>query len=224
MSKNKFFSVNMNTTEEAKPVDPNNIMSNNDDNSNSSTVTFKGRNEGRIKFNQADIEAKKRLEHKVTRVEDPDELFGKKDEKMTKQDMKMVLVPTIGLILFSIINEIFIVPIVIENTVKYVLKGEITLSNSLTISNEQMIKYAGLILIIAYVLFSIALIGFGIFNLAKRAFAQKDLAGVAAKIILYTFLIGFIVVVVDCVIPADISEYVVKISTFGLHSIVKYLK
>ena len=41
---------------------------------------------------------------------------------------------------------------------------------------------------------------------------------------LYTFLIGFIVVVVDCVIPADISEYVVKISTFGLHSIVKYLK
>lgn len=227
MNKNKFFSVNMSTTEDTSKTQEssiNNNNSNNNSNNNNSNNTVMNGYTGRIKFNENDIAQKHKLLHKVTKVEDPDSLFGEKKEKFTQKDFKTIMIPAIALIVIAILNEIFIVPLVIENVVKYVLHGKLELVASLSLNSEQMISYAGLIVILAYSMFSIALVGFSIINIFKRVYTKNDLVGVAAKIMLYTFLIGFIILVLDCIIPANISELVVKATSFGMHSLMKYIK
>ena len=215
MGKNKFFAVNMDTVEENKPV-----INNQNGNNNSSSSYNNNNHEKRIKFNQQDLEKKLSTPKNVVRIENSDELFGTKKEKMTPKDLKYVLVPGIILILFSILNEIFIIPKVIDNTKYYVLDNIINISSKgFSLDNSQLLIYAGMLLIIAYCLFSVILGVFSIYNMFRRVYVKKDLINISIQIMMYSFLIGVLIVVADIILPFNLSKYVVKITTLGLHSL-----
>lgn len=229
MAKEKFFSVNMNTTEEPKPQNTNNNTTSSDANrinvSNSSQTNSNINTEKKgIKFNQADLDKKMKVPNTVRLIENPDELFGTKKEKMTGKDLKLVLLPGIVLIIISIVNELFLVPLVINKVVTYVLDGKISLSISLTnLGNEQLLALAGLIAIVSYCIFSISLFIFSIYNMFRRVYVKKDLIEIAGKIMLYAFLIGFVIIILDSFIPINLSELIVKITTIGLHSMKSFI-
>lgn len=232
MAKEKFFPVNMNTNEELKPVNTNNNNTNNSTNrinvsNNVSSTPDDKSNNGKkgIVFNQADLARKTSTPSNVRIIENAEELFSTKKEKMTGKDLKLVLVPGIILILFCIINEIFVVPLLINKVVNFVLQGDINVKMSMSnLGNDQLLALAGLIAIVSYCIFSIALSGFSIYNMFARVYVKKDLIEIAGKIMLYAFLIGFLIAVLDSFIPINISEIIVKITTFGLHSMKSFVK
>ena len=215
MGKNKFFAVNMDTVEENKPVVNNQGM-----NSKTSTDYNTSSHRRGIKFNQQDLEKKLNTPKNVVRIENSDELFGTKKEKMSPKDLKYVLVPGIILILFSVLNMIFLIPKVIENTKYYVLDGVVNVSSSgVSLNNSQLLIYAGMLVIIAYCIFSIILAVFSIYNIFRRVYVKKDLIDISVKIMMYSFLIGVLIVVADIVLPFNLSKVIVKITTLGLHSL-----
>ena len=42
---------------------------------------------------------------------------------------------------------------------------------------------------------------------------------IAGKILLYAFLIGFLIALVDSLIPIKLTKIIVKITTIGLHTL-----
>lgn len=228
MSKEKFFSVNMNTTEEPKTENNNNNKISSSANSNhvkQSTYDPNSTQKKGIVFNQADLEKKMKVPNTVRKIENPEELFDNKREKMRGKDLKLVLVPGIVLLILSILNELFAIPYLMDKTVTYVLNGNLNVKMAMgNMQNEQLVALAGLIAIVSYCVFSIALFGFSIYALFKRVYVKKDLLEIAGKIMLYAFLIGFFVAVIDSFVPINLSEIVVRISTVGLHSMKSFVK
>ena len=219
MSKQKYFSVNMNTTEEPKPetsheskTDKNHVM-------NSTSHSHSSGNKG-IVINQADLDKKRSVPTTVRTIENADELFENKREKFTGKDLKLVLVPGIILIIIAVLNEIFGVPFVLNKTVTYVLNGNLDVKMTIgTMKNEELTALAGLIAISSYCIFSISLLGFSIYNIFKRVYVKKDIMEIAGKILLYAFLIGFLIALVDSLIPIKLTKIIVKITTIGLHTL-----
>ena len=225
MVKNKYFAVNMNTTEEPKPENnnSNNLKPNNIENNHKTSPNTVNLKKG-IKFNQEDLDKKTSVPNNVIKIENPDELFGEKKEKFTGKDLKYVLVPAIVLIVFCVLNELFLAPFLIDKVVNYVLNGNLNVTMSMgNMQNEELTALAGLIAIVSYVLFSLGLFGFAIYCLYKRVYVKKDIIEMAGKIMLYAFLIGFVIAVIDSFIPVNISEVVVKITTLGLHSMKSFI-
>ena len=88
-----------------------------------------------------------------------------------------------------------------------------------TMKNEELTALAGLIAISSYCIFSISLLGFSIYNIFKRVYVKKDIMEIAGKILLYAFLIGFLIALVDSLIPIKLTKIIVKITTIGLHTL-----
>lgn len=227
---NKFFSVNMNTEEPEKEVSSTNTSKtshsiNTSQSNGTVSSNIKESPVRHISFNQKDVSSRVMPEHHVRRIENADELFGTKKEKVKPKDLKLVLVPAIVLIIFCILNEIFVLPIVIDKVCEYVLHGELsTISLSGSLSNDELLVIAGLTAIVGYSIFSISLLGFSIYNLFKLIYIKRDIVEKATKILLYAFLIGFAIAAVDAFTKVNISNIIVKITTFGMHSITKFIK
>ncbi|MBR5662172.1 MAG: hypothetical protein IKX00_00800 [Bacilli bacterium] len=223
MNNNKFFSVNMNTTEEPKPENVNNNNSSNNSNTNTSSAankTYMSQNPRKgIVFNQDDLEKKYSNTTTVRKIEDADELFGTKKEKFTGKDLKLVLVPGIILIILCVLNEIFGIPFIIDKTVTYVLKDNLNVKMTIgSMNNDELTAIAGLIAVSSYCIFSIALFAFSIYNLFKRVYVKRDLYEIGGKILLYAFLIGFLIAVSDSLLSFNLTKIIIKITTIGLHS------
>lgn len=234
MGKNsgKYFSVNMSTEEPTKTNDQqentSKIKTNNTSNMSSSlTSTPDDSSKRRIKFNQNDLaKAHNNLYNTQTvrRIENPEEMLIGNDEKVRPKDIKTVLIPAIVLIIICILNIVFLAPYVLDFVISYVLHGElVTLKISAMLSNDELLAIAGLTAVVSYCIFSISLLVFSIYNIFKLVYIKRDLVQIGTKILLYAFLIGFFIGAVDTFISFNITEIIVKITTFGLHSMTPYL-
>lgn len=225
---NKYFSVNMNTTEPEKPDSTQNNNNNHASSFNSAGNNNLNTSKQRIKFNQQDLaKSHKSFDHtqNVRRIENPEELIIGNEEKIRPKDIKVVLIPAIILIILCVLNIIFLSPIVLESVVKYVLKGRlVTLELSALLSNDELLIIAGLTAIVAYSIFSIALLCFSIYNIFKLVYIKRDLYQIGFKILLYSFLAGFLIAAIDAYLKFNLTDIIVRVTTFNLHNITMYIK
>lgn len=227
MGKNssKYFSVNMSTEEPVKVDESSSKSSSMSSNNASTSKSHDNDNKPRIKFNQEDMKRFNNYNTQtVRRIENPEEMLIGNEEKMRPKDIKTVLVPAIVLIIFCILNIIFVAPYLLDAIVSYVLHGElVTLKVSALLSNDELLVIAGLTAIVSYCLFSISLFGFSIYNIFKLVYIKRDLVQIGTKILLYAFFIGFLIAAVDTFVSFNITEIIVRVTTFGLHSMTPYL-
>lgn len=219
-------SVNMSTTDEKEVIKSNTINTSNEINGDQSAINsnLKESPIRHVNFNQTNERKSTYVPSNVRRIGNTEDLLGSEETKERPKNIKLVLIPAAALIIFCVINYIFIIPQVLDKISTYILHGEInTYQISKGISNAQLVECAGLTAIVSYSMFSLALSGFAIYNMYKLVYIKRDIIQIAFKILLYTFLIGFVIAAIDGFIDLNLTDIVVKITTFNIYSLVKYL-
>lgn len=217
----KYSAVNMSTTEPEKE----NINTSTNNNINDQVSSnFKDAPIRHINFNQTNAQKNiEKINHKVRQI-DTSQLFEDNDKKMRPKDIKTVLIPAIVLILIAILNELFVIPIFLEKITPVVFsEGLHTYALNGGFTNPELLELAGLTAVSAYSIFSICLLGFSIYNIFRLVYIKRDLMERVTKILLYSFLIGIIIAGIDIFIKYNLTELIVKVTSFYLHSFSKFV-